>query len=154
MFPVCKPCIMLCTYIPPKKNCPLVASQGEGEGLSAAHKNFHLLLLPSGPDKVRRFSLRRTQTIPSEATKRQFHIALLYNYYQSKSMILYSSSASGGSISRLLPSLIIFIPYSKSMITPIEDTLMPTSFNFSSSSLFFASSIMISIHPLETVSYT
>lgn len=48
---------------------PFNSSAGVGEGWSAAHKNFRLLLLPSGPDKVHGISLRRTQTIPGEAIK-------------------------------------------------------------------------------------
>ena len=54
------------------KKLPFYSSAGVGEGLSAAHKNFRLLLLPSGPDKVHGIPLRRTQTIPGEAIKGQW----------------------------------------------------------------------------------
>ena len=50
-----------------KTKLPLYSSAGVGEGLSAAHKNLRLLLLPSGPDKVHGIPLRRTQTMPDEA---------------------------------------------------------------------------------------
>ena len=59
---------------------PFNSSAGVGEGWSAAHKNFRLLLLPSGPDKVHGISLRRTQTIPGEAIKGQYLICHTYYY--------------------------------------------------------------------------
>jgi len=52
-------------------NCPLRAPLSVGEGFAAAHKSFRLLLLPSGPDKIRGVLLRRTQTIPGGAVKGQ-----------------------------------------------------------------------------------
>lgn len=52
-------------------NCPLRAPLSVGEGFAAAHKSFRLLLLPSGPDKIRGVLLRRTQSIPGGAVKGQ-----------------------------------------------------------------------------------
>jgi len=42
--------------------------------LSAAHKRFRLSLLPSGPDEVHRFLLRRTQSKPAKLLKGTRHI--------------------------------------------------------------------------------
>jgi len=56
---------------------PFESSASVGEGLSAAHKSFRLLLLPSGPDKVHGVLLRRTQTMQAEPSKGNF---MLYNY--------------------------------------------------------------------------
>ena len=55
-----------------KMKCPLTAPHNSGKGLSAAHKNLRLLLLPSGPDKVHGILLRRTQTKTGEAVKGHF----------------------------------------------------------------------------------
>jgi hypothetical protein len=52
-----------------KYKLPFESSAGVGEGLSAAHKSFRLLLLPSGPDKVHGVLLRRTQTMQAEPSK-------------------------------------------------------------------------------------
>ena len=71
----------LSTFHPPnraKYKLPFESSAGVGEGLSAAHKSFRLLLLPSGPDKVHGVLLRRTQTMPGEAFQRQFKLPIYY----------------------------------------------------------------------------
>jgi len=63
----------LYTLFPPiNAKLPFESSASVGEGLSAAHKNFRLLLLPSGPDKVHGILLRRTQTRTGEAVKGHF----------------------------------------------------------------------------------
>ena len=49
-----------------------------GKGLSAAHKSFRLLLLPSGPDKVHGVPLRGTQTAPTELSKDNFVVLIYY----------------------------------------------------------------------------
>jgi len=56
----------------------LIAPRDDEEGLSAAHKSFRLLLLPSGPDKVHGVLLRRTQTMPNEAIKGRYKTTLYY----------------------------------------------------------------------------
>ena len=67
-YQICTSCFSACLRI---AKLPFYSSAGVGEGWSAAHKNFRLLLLPSGPDKVHGIPLRRTQTIPGEAIKGQ-----------------------------------------------------------------------------------
>ena len=57
-YQICTSCFSACLRI---AKLPFYSSAGVGEGWSAAHKNFRLLLLPSGPDKVHKFALRRTQ---------------------------------------------------------------------------------------------
>ena len=51
-----------------------------GKGLSTAHRRYRLLLLPSGPDKVHRVLLRRTQTEPAKLSKDDFLLQILYGF--------------------------------------------------------------------------